>query len=159
MAETWATGGRPAGAAPLPAAEPGAAIEVDRIVSKNGQVHLASRYVMAAEILGGMRVAIRIEETTLMFFKSDTRELLRTRPNPLTWEQARRLRGHGRPGRRHGRPPSRSPCSAVVADFASMLCGGEERPARAGAAFAELLLVQALCHLVSPSGSARAAAW
>ena len=34
-----------------------------------------------------MRVAIRIEETTLMFFDPDTRELLRTRPNPLTWDQ------------------------------------------------------------------------
>ncbi len=96
-----ATGGRPAGAEPLPPAEPGAAIEVDRIVSKDGQVHLASRYVMAAQILGGMRVAIRIEETTLMFFDPDTRELLRTRPNPLTWDQARRLRG-ARPA---GPPP------------------------------------------------------
>jgi len=94
-------GGRPAGTEPLPAAQPGAAIEVDRIVSKDGQVHLASRYVMAAEILGGRRVAIRIEDATLMFFDPDTRELLRTRPNPLTWEQARRLRG-ARPA---GPPP------------------------------------------------------
>jgi hypothetical protein len=61
----------------------------------------ASRYVMAAEILGGRRVAIRIEDATLMFFDPDTRELLRTRPNPLTWEQARRLRG-ARPA---GPPP------------------------------------------------------
>jgi hypothetical protein len=56
---------------------------------------------MAAEILGGMRIAIRIEETTLMFFDPGTRELLRTRPNPLTWDQARRLRG-ARPA---GPPP------------------------------------------------------
>jgi transposase InsO family protein len=95
------TGGRPAGPEPLPPAEPGAAIEVDRIVSRDGQVHLASRYVMAAEILGGMQVAIRIEEATLMFFDPDTRELLRTRPNPLSWDQARRLRG-ARPA---GPPP------------------------------------------------------
>jgi transposase InsO family protein len=94
-------GGRPAGTEPLPPAQPGAAIEVDRIVSKDGQVHLASRYVMAAEILGGRQVSIRIEEATLMFFDPGTRELLRTRPNPLTWEQARRLRG-ARPA---GPPP------------------------------------------------------
>ena len=54
-----ATGARPAGPPPLPPAEPGAAIEVDRIVSKDGAVHLASRYVLAAEILGGRRVSIR----------------------------------------------------------------------------------------------------
>jgi transposase InsO family protein len=95
------SGGRPAGPAPLPCAEPGAAIEVDRIVSKDGAVHLASRYVLAAEILGGRQVAIRIEENTLMFFDPATRELLRTRPNPLTWDQARRLRG-ARPA---GPPP------------------------------------------------------
>ena len=93
--------GRPAGPEPLPSAEPGAAIEVDRIVSKDGAVHLASRYVLAAEILGGRRVAIRIEPATLMFFDPATRELLRTRPNPLTWEQACRLRG-ARPA---GPPP------------------------------------------------------
>jgi hypothetical protein len=96
-----ATGERPAGPEPLPAAEPGAAIEVDRIVSSDGAVHLAGRYVLAAEILGGQLVSIRIEEHTLMFFDPVTRELLRTRPNPLTWDQARRLRG-ARPA---GPPP------------------------------------------------------
>jgi hypothetical protein len=94
-------GGRPAGPPPLPAAEPGAAIQVERIVSKDGAVHLASRYVLAAEILGGRRVGIRIEESTLMFFDPETRELLRTRPSPLTWDQACRLRG-ARPA---GPPP------------------------------------------------------
>ena len=102
------TGGRPAGPPPLPPAEPGVAIEVDRIVSKDGAVHLASRYVLAAEILGGRRVSIRIEETTLMFFDPGTRELLRTRPNPLTWDQARKLRG-ARPA---GPPPQ--PTTAPV---------------------------------------------
>jgi transposase InsO family protein len=96
-----AQGARPAGPPPLPPAEPGAAIEVDRIVSKDGAVHLASRYVLAAEILGGRRVSVRIEENTLMFFVPGTRELLRTRPSPLTWDQARRLRG-ARPA---GPPP------------------------------------------------------
>jgi transposase InsO family protein len=96
-----AAGGRPGGPEPLPSAEPGAAIEVDRTVSNCGAVSLASRYVLAAEILGGRRVAIRIEENTLMFFDPATRQLLRTRPNPLTWEQARHLRG-ARPA---GPPP------------------------------------------------------
>jgi transposase InsO family protein len=101
LAALAVTGGRPAGPEPLPAAQPGAAIEVDRTVSSCGAVSLASRYVLAAEILGGRRVTIRIEQHTLMFFDPATRELLRTRPNPLTWEQTRRLRG-ARPA---GPPP------------------------------------------------------
>jgi hypothetical protein len=56
---------------------------------------------MAAEILAGRRVSIRIEQATLMFFDPATRELLRTRPSPLTWDQARMLRG-ARPA---GPPP------------------------------------------------------
>jgi transposase InsO family protein len=104
------TGGRPAGPPPLPPAEPGAAIEVDRTVSKDGAVHLASRYVLAAEILGGRRVSVRIEEATLMFFDPETRDLLRTRPNPLTWDQARRLRGARPAG-----PPPRPSTEPVTA--------------------------------------------
>ena len=105
-----AQGARPAGPPPLPPAEPGAAIEVDRIVSKDGAVHLASRYVLAAEILGGRRVSVRIEENTLMFFDPETRELLRTRPSPLTWDQARRLRGARPAG-----PPPRPSTEPVTA--------------------------------------------
>ena len=101
LARLAAAGGRAAGPPPLPAAEPGSAIEVDRVVSKDGQVSLGGRYFIAAEILGGMLVSIRIEENTLMFFDPDTRVLLRTRPSPLTWDQARRLRG-ARPA---GPPP------------------------------------------------------
>jgi transposase InsO family protein len=88
-----ADGGRAAGPPPIPAAEPGAAIEVDRVVSKDGHVSLGGRYHIAAEILGGQLVSIRIEENTLMFFDPATRILLRTRPSPLTWDQARLLRG------------------------------------------------------------------
>jgi hypothetical protein len=62
LARLAADGARPAGPPPLPPAEPGTAIEVDRTVSKDGAVHLAGRYVLAAEILGGRRVTIRIEE-------------------------------------------------------------------------------------------------
>jgi transposase InsO family protein len=110
-----ATGARPAGPPPLPPAEPGAAVEVDRIVSKDGAVHLANRYVLAAEILGGRLVSIRIEQNTLMFFDPQTRELLRTRPSPLTWEQARRLRG-ARPA---GPPPRPSTEPITVQRVAS----------------------------------------
>jgi hypothetical protein len=93
LAALAAAGGRAAGPPPLPSAEPGAAVEVDRVVSRAGTISLGNRVVLAAEILGGRRVSIRIEESTLMFFDPDTRELLRTRPNPLTCGQARRLRG------------------------------------------------------------------
>jgi hypothetical protein len=62
---------------------------------------LSQRAVLAAEILAGRRVGIRIEPAVLMFFDLDTRELLRVRPNPLTSEQVLRLRGV----RRAGPPP------------------------------------------------------
>lgn len=99
-------GGRPAGPSPLPApAEVGSAIEVDRCVSTTaGTVSLGQHMVLAAEILGGRRVSIRIEENTLMFFDPDTRELLRTKPNPLTPAEVAKLRG-ARPA---GPPPQPS---------------------------------------------------
>jgi transposase InsO family protein len=86
-------GGRPAGPPPLPPAEPGEAVEVDRTVNRAGTVSLGQHLVLAAEILGGRRVGIRIEPATLMFFDLNTRQLLRTRPNPLTPADISRLRG------------------------------------------------------------------
>lgn len=59
---------------------------------------LAGRLVLAAEILGGRRVGIRIDATTLMFYDPATGELLRTRPNPLPPEDVQRLRGQRPPG-------------------------------------------------------------
>ena len=103
------------GPPPIPAAEPGAAIEVDRVVSKDGPVSLGGRYYIAAEILGGKLVSIRIEENTLMFFDPETRVLLRTRPSPLTWDQARLLRG-ARPA---GPPPRPSAEPVTVQRVAS----------------------------------------
>ena len=90
-----------AGPPPLPPAEDGAVIEVDRAVNNSGMVSLAGLQVLAAEILGGRPVIVRIEPATLMFLDPDTRELLRTRPNPLTHDQALRLQG-ARPA---GPPP------------------------------------------------------
>ncbi len=117
LAALAAAGGRPAGPPPLPPAEPGAAIEVDRIVSRNGAVHLGGQYVAAGEILAGRQVGIRIEDTTLMFFDPGTRRLLRTRPSPLSRDRARRLRGArpaGPPPRPSSEPvtvqPGQDPC-------------------------------------------------
>jgi hypothetical protein len=78
---------------PLPPAEPGAAVEVDRVVNKTGIVSLAGRQILPADILGGRPVSIRIDAQTLSFFDPATRQLLPARPNPLSWDQVRRLRG------------------------------------------------------------------
>src|SRR5215213_6038310 len=77
------------------------AVEVDRAISSGGITSLGGKVILAAEILAGRRVGIRIETDTLMFFDLQTRELLRTRPNPLTQEEVLRLRGN-RPA---GPPP------------------------------------------------------
>jgi hypothetical protein len=96
-----ATGAVPAGPSPLPPAADGQAVEVERPVSRGGLVSLGPHRLLAAEILGGQLVGIRIEPGALMFYDPGTRVLLRTRPNPLTPEQAARLRG-ARPA---GPPP------------------------------------------------------
>jgi transposase InsO family protein len=88
-----AQGAVAAGPSPLPPADGSGAVEVDRCVSRIGRVSLAGQSLPAAEILAGRRVTIRIEEHTLMFFDPLTRELLRTRPNPLTPAQLKDLRG------------------------------------------------------------------
>ncbi|MEV6313762.1 IS481 family transposase [Streptomyces sp. NPDC051776] len=87
-----ARGGRAAGPAPLPGAD-GAAFEVDRVVNNSGLVSLGGHQVLAAEILAGRQVSIRIHDETLSFFDPSSRELLRVRPNSLTSEEVRRLRG------------------------------------------------------------------
>ncbi|MFG2063852.1 IS481 family transposase [Micromonospora sp. NPDC048871] len=99
-------GGRPAGPSPLPldtAGRPGV-VEVDRTVNRDGKVSLGQHVVLAAEILAGRRVGVRIDPTTLAFFDLETRQLLRTRPNPLTPQQIIGLRG-ARPA---GPPPQPS---------------------------------------------------
>jgi hypothetical protein len=92
LAQLAARGGRAAGPSPLPVGD-GAAFEVDRTVNNSGLVGLAGHQVLAAEILCGRRVSIRIEEATLSFFDPSSRELLRVRPNPLTSEEVQRLHG------------------------------------------------------------------
>lgn len=101
LARLVAEGAINAGPSPLPPIEPGDAVEVERTVSRGGTVVLGGHVVLAAEILSGRRLGIRIERDTLMFFDLDTRELLRVRPNPLGHDKIIRLRGN-RPA---GPPP------------------------------------------------------
>jgi hypothetical protein len=84
---------------------PVAAVEVDRTVNASGHVTLGQHVVLAAEILSGRRVSIRVDERTLMFFDPDTRHLLRTRPNPLTPAEVLRLRS-ARPAGPAPQPPT-----------------------------------------------------
>jgi transposase InsO family protein len=90
-----------AGPSPLPAPEPGEAVEVERVVSRYGLIALGAHRLVAADILAGRHVGVRLEADTLMIFDLDTRELLRVRANPLSFDQVRRLRGN-RPA---GPPP------------------------------------------------------
>ncbi|MGW2044862.1 IS481 family transposase [Streptomyces sp. NPDC001858] len=92
LAVLAARGGRAAGPAPLPVGD-GAAFEVDRVVNNSGLVGLGGHQVLAAEILGGRQVGVRIEGETLSFFDLSSRELLRVRPNPLSSDAIQRLRG------------------------------------------------------------------
>jgi hypothetical protein len=89
----------------LPAPQAGDLVEVDRTVNRTGHVSLGQNIVLAADILGGRRVGGRIDAATVSFFDPDTRQLLRTRPNPLTPQRVARLRGI-RPA---GPPPEPSP--------------------------------------------------
>jgi transposase InsO family protein len=105
LAALYANGGRNAGPAPVPSPQPGEAVEVDRTINRGGSVSLGNHIVLAAEILGGRRVSIRLERNTLLFFDPDTRELLRIRPNPLTPEEVVRLQG-ARPAGPPPQPPT-----------------------------------------------------
>jgi transposase InsO family protein len=98
-------GAVPAGPPPLPSRPgPGSrvnrtVVEVERTVARNGMVSLGSRIVLAAEILAGRRVGVYIEEgAPLLIFDPETRELLRTRPNPLQPGEATRLQRTRPPG-------------------------------------------------------------
>ena len=85
--------------------------EVERTVANNGTVSLGHRVILAAWMLAGRRVGIYIEEgCPLLFFDPETRQLLRTRANPLEPGEAAQLqRGACRPGPCPGPRPNRSP--------------------------------------------------
>jgi transposase InsO family protein len=102
LAQLLREGATPAGPPPLPPPERDTiAIEVDRTVNNVGTVSLAGHQVTAGEALRGRRITIRIERATLVVIDPTTRELLRTRPNPLTSAELRTLQG-ARPA---GPPP------------------------------------------------------
>ena len=98
LAVLVAQGAVPAGPPPLPSkAGPGSRagrtiVEVERTVARAGTVSLGNKVVLAAEVLAGRRVGVYIEDgAPLLFFDPETRELLRTRPNPLEPGEAARL--------------------------------------------------------------------
>lgn len=89
-----AKGALPAGPAPASTRQrpKNGIVEVERTVAKNGTVSLGSKIVLAAWMLAGRRVGVWIEDgAPLVFFDPETRELLRTRPNPLAPGEADRL--------------------------------------------------------------------
>ena len=94
LAKLVADGAQPAGPQPLPSgADSDGVVEVERVVSRAGTVTLGGTVILAAEILAGRQVGIRIEGNTLLFFDLASRELLRTRANPIPPGKTRHLRG------------------------------------------------------------------
>ena len=84
-----------AGPAPIPTRPhswgDGEAVEVDRVISPAATFALGGHVLTASTLLAGRQVGIRIEPAVLLLFDLDTRELLRTQPNPLTEPSAGRL--------------------------------------------------------------------
>ena len=97
---------------PLPPIEEGAAVEVDRVVSRGGTICLGGKILLAAEILAGRQVGIRIETDTLMFFDLQTRELPGQAEPAVCDPGWRGSAGTGPPGRRRDRRWSRFGCNA-----------------------------------------------
>ena len=107
-----AQGAQNAGPSPLPPVQAGDAVEVERVVSKDGNIALAGKVVLAAEILGGRRVGIRIEAATLMIYDLDSRAA----PHPAQPAHSRAgppARGNRPASPPRGRRSSRSGCSAA----------------------------------------------
>jgi transposase InsO family protein len=115
LAKLAAAGAVPAGPSPLLPLEDGDAIEVERPVSRGGLVSLGPHRLLAAEILGGQLVGIRIEPNVLMFFDPTTRVLLRTRPTRSPRPKWPGCAEPGPPGHRPVRRRSLSGCSAAPA--------------------------------------------
>jgi Integrase core domain len=105
LRQLLADGGRPAGPPPLPGGEghPGAAIEVDRLVSTNGLIGLAGRRHPVGSHFAGRRLTVRLDRGLLQLV--DQGSLLRSLPNPLTPAEQARLRD-ARPA---GPPPAPAP--------------------------------------------------
>jgi hypothetical protein len=102
LRQLLADGGRPAGPPPVPTGdtEPGAAIEVDRLVSTNGLIGLADRRHPVGSHFAGRRLTVRLDRGLLQLVESGV--LLRSLPNPLTPAEQTRPRD-ARPA---GPPPA-----------------------------------------------------
>ena len=125
LAKLVADGAQPAGPPPLPSgADSDGVVEVERVVSRAGTVTLGGTVILAAEILAGRQVGIRIEGKNPAVFDLASRELLRTRPNPIPPGKTSHLRGV----RPVGPPPRPSAESITVQRRVSstgivMVCG------------------------------------
>jgi hypothetical protein len=130
----------------------GEAVEVDRVVSPAGTFALSGHVLTGAALLGGRQVEIRIEPSVLLLFDLDTRELLRTRPNPLTEKQVLRLRGLRPAG-----PPPRPSLGPVtvqrLADRTGLISVAKQRIGL-GRAFARQTVTPTCRRPPSPSSSA-----
>jgi transposase InsO family protein len=87
-----ADGGQPAGPPLIPTGDqqPGAAIEVDRLVNAVGAVSLAGRQRPVGFHFAGRRVTVRLDRGLLQLV--DNGMLLRSLPNPLTPTELARIR-------------------------------------------------------------------
>jgi transposase InsO family protein len=105
LRQLLADGGRPAAPPPIPTgdAEPGMAIEVDRLVNANGLIGLAGRQHPVGIHFAGRRVTVRLDRGLLQVV--DKGVLLRSLPNPLTASERARIRD-ARPA---GPPPAPAP--------------------------------------------------
>jgi hypothetical protein len=91
------------GSSPLPPVQPGDAVEVERVVSKDGNISLAGQVVLAAEILGGRRVGIRIARPAAVLRPGQPRAAADpTQP------------AHPRPGSPAPRKPTRRPTTEAI---------------------------------------------
>jgi hypothetical protein len=92
LRQLLADGGRPAGAPPIltGTAQPGAPIEVDRLVNATGLIGLAGRQHPVGYHFAGRRVTVRIDRGLLQLVADGT--LLRSLPNPLSRAELTRIR-------------------------------------------------------------------
>lgn len=89
-------GARSAGPSPLPVTasdQPAQALELDRAVGTAGWVSVGNHIVKMNELRAGTRVGVRLDGAILTLFDLDTRELLRSHPNPLSATEMLKVRG------------------------------------------------------------------
>ena len=126
LAMLAANGGRPAGPPPLPPAEPGAASR--STVRSRRHRHPGRPSVLAAEILGGRQVGIRIEQTDPDVLRPGHPRAAAHPTQPAHPGRPCDLRGVRPAGPPPGHRPSRSRCNAAPRTPASSWSLAEDRP-------------------------------